>query len=200
MRLRPGRSPLRAVLPLLLGCCLSCTADGGTAVPTPSGAAAYSPGTGAPGARDRLFPGAGNVGYDVTHYGLDLSYDPGSGRLTGTAAVSATATERLSRFDLDLAGLTVGRVTVDGRPAGVSRSGTELVVRPDRPLVRGARFETKVAYAGVPKLLTDPDGSHEGWFRTDDGALALGEPVGSMAWFPGNDQPSDKAAYDITVA
>jgi aminopeptidase N len=152
------------------------------------------------GVGDRLFPDAGNGGYDVTHYGLDLSYDPSSGRLRGTATVSATATRRLDRFDLDLAGLTVDRVTVAGRTARVSREGTELTVRPATAVGRGTRFETTVGYEGVPDRLTDPDGSHEGWFRTDDGALALGEPVGSMAWFPGNDHPSDKAGYDITVS
>ncbi|WP_327292354.1 M1 family metallopeptidase [Streptomyces sp. NBC_01198] len=170
-----------------LACLLSCSGSGG-------------PAAGAPGLGDRLFPAAGNGGYDVTHYGLDLSYDPGSGRLSGTAVVTATATSDLSGFDLDLAGLTVTRVGVDGRPARTSRSGTELTVRPARVLRRGARFETTVGYAGVPRLLTDPDGSHEGWFRTGDGALALGEPVGSMAWFPGNDHPSDKAAFDLTMS
>lgn len=190
VRSRPPRRAASVLLPAcLLVCCLSCGGGGGA-----------DPDAGAPGVGDRLFPGAGNGGYDVTHYGLDLSYDPGSGRLRGTAVVSATATRRLGRFDLDLAGLTVGRVTVAGKPARVSRKGTELTVRPEAAIGRGARFETTVAYAGVPRMLTDPDGSHEGWFRTDDGALALGEPVGSMAWFPGNDHPSDKAAYDVTVS
>lgn len=172
----------------VLACLLSCS--GGRSTPA----------AGAPGVGDRLFPAAGNGGYDVTHYGLDLSYDPGSGRLSGTAVITATATQDLSGFNLDLAGLTVTRVGVDGRAARATRSGTELTVRPGRALPRGARFETTVAYAGVPRLLTDPDGSHEGWFRTGDGALALGEPVGSMAWFPGNDHPSDKAAFDVTVS
>jgi aminopeptidase N len=191
VRLRPPpRAASSALLAgSLLACCLACT--GGGAQGSPAGAS---------GRGDRLFPGAGNGGYDVTHYGLDLSYDPASGRLRGTAVVSATATQDLGRFDLDLAGLTVRRVTVGGAAARVGRKGTELTVRPARTIGRGTRFETTVAYDGVPELLTDPDGSHEGWFRTDDGALALGEPVGSMAWFPGDDHPSDKAAYDLTVS
>lgn len=187
MRLSPS---LRAALPFLLACCLSCSGGG---APAPAS------GVGAPGAGDRLFPLAGNGGYDVTHYALGLDYDPGSGRLRGTAVITATAAQPLSRFDLDLSGLTVTRVTVAGHTARTSRSGAELTVKPATALRAGARFETTVAYEGVPGTLTDPDGSHEGWFRTDDGALALGEPVGSMAWFPGNDHPSDKAAYDITV-
>ncbi len=182
----------RAAMPvLLLACCLSCSSGGAVASGAPDGA---------PGVGDRLLPEAGNGGYDVSHYGLDLSYDPVGGRLSGTAVVSATATQSVSRFDLDLSGLTVGAVTVDGRPAKFRRFGTELTVQPARQLTRGDRFQATVTYAGVPQLLTDADGSHEGWFRTDDGALALGEPVGSMAWFPGNDHPSDKAAYDITVS
>ncbi|WUH96044.1 M1 family metallopeptidase [Streptomyces sp. NBC_00433] len=186
---RTALRPLSACLAgAALACLLSCSGGGGT------------PSAGAPGLGDRLFPAAGNGGYDVTHYGLDLSYDPGSGRLSGTAVITATATQDLSRFNLDLAGLTVGRVGVDGHPARATRSGTELTVRPAGTLRRGASFETTVAYAGVPRLLTDPDGSHEGWFRTDDGALALGEPVGSMAWFPGNDHPSDKAAFDLAMS
>lgn len=180
-----------AVPLLLLACCLSCSGGGAVASGAPAGA---------PGAGDRLLPQAGNGGYDVTHYGLDLSYDPASGRLAGTAVVSATATQSMSRFDLDLAGLTVQRVTVNGKPATTRRHGTELVVQPQRQLARGDRFETTVGYAGVPQLLTDADGSHEGWFRTDDGALALGEPVGSMAWFPCDDHPSDKATYDLTMS
>jgi aminopeptidase N len=194
MRLRP---PPRAVsLPALacclLACCLSCT--GGRA-----GGASTDADAGAPGVGDRLFPDAGNGGYDVGHYTLDLDYDPSSGRLRGTATLTATADRPLDRFDLDLAGLGVQRVTVNGAKARDSREGTELTVRPAHLLHRGEHFTTTVGYQGVPRTLTDPDGSHEGWFRTDDGALALGEPVGSMAWFPGDDHPSDKAAYDITV-
>jgi aminopeptidase N len=174
---------------LFLACCLTaCAGDGG------------SPAAGAPGLGDPLFPHAGNGGYDVGHYGLDLAYDPASGRLGGTADVTATATRSLVSFDLDLSGMTVDSVTVAGQDAQFSRDGTELVVRPAEPLVRGEKFDTLVSYEGVPGVLTDPDGSQEGWFRTDDGALALGEPVGSMAWFPGDDHPSDKAAYDITVS
>ncbi|MFF7331050.1 M1 family aminopeptidase [Streptomyces sp. NPDC008150] len=154
---------------------------------------------GAAGVGDPYFPEAGNGGYDVGHYGLTLAYDPGRPRLTGTAVITARATRDLTAFDLDLVGLTVGEVSVDGRAARWRRVGQELTVRPARPLARGAVFRTTVAYAGVPRTLTDPDGSEEGWLRTPDGAVALGEPTGSATWFPGSHHPSDKAAYDIEV-
>ncbi|MER6076908.1 M1 family metallopeptidase [Streptomyces sp. NPDC001833] len=169
--------------------CLAPAACDGGVHGTPGGA----------GVRDPYFPRAGNGGYDVGHYGLTLAYDPGTRRLTGTAVITARATKDLTAFDLDLQGLDVDDVTVEGRRARWNRAGQELTVRPHDDLDRGETFATTVRYSGRPETLTDPDGSEEGWLPTADGALALGEPVGSMAWFPGNDHPSDKASYDITV-
>ncbi|MGA6173798.1 M1 family metallopeptidase [Streptomyces sp. NPDC012600] len=166
---------------------------------------------GAAGLRDPYFPGLGNGGYDVTHYGLKLDIGPAADgprapaadRLRGTATITARATQDLSAFHLDLAGLDVESATVEGRPAAVNRAGKELTIRPaaaveDR-LRKGRTFTTVVRYSGSPQAITDADGAEEGWLRTADGAVALGEPTGSMAWFPGNHHPSDKAAYDIEV-
>jgi aminopeptidase N len=154
---------------------------------------------GGSGVRDPYFPKAGNGGYDVTHYGLDLTYDPDDRHLTGTAEITARATQDLSAFDLDLKGLDVKGVTVEGDRARWNRTGQELTVRPHDDLDDGETFRVVVRYAGTPETITDPDGSEEGWLPTGDGALALGEPTGSMAWFPGSHHPSDKASYDIAV-
>ncbi|MFF1545228.1 M1 family metallopeptidase [Streptomyces sp. NPDC058291] len=162
---------------------------------------------GASGVGDPYFPKAGNGGYDVSHYGLTLSYTPGDGvdgapdgdRLSGTAVVTARATEDLSAFDLDLVGMRVRDVTVEGVDAGFRRDGQELVVRPSEALAEGETFEVRVRYSGSPRTITDPDRSEEGWLPTEDGVLALGEPTGSMAWFPGNHHPADKASYDVAV-
>jgi aminopeptidase N len=154
---------------------------------------------GAAGVRDPYFPKAGNGGYDVTHYGLRLAYDPARHHLTGTATITARATRDLSALNLDLTGLRVERVTVGGRTASWDRAGQELTVRPREDLADGTTFRVTVRYSGAPRTVTDPDGSREGWLRTADGALALGEPTGSMAWFPGNHHPCDKAAYDLRV-
>ncbi|MFJ1749754.1 M1 family metallopeptidase [Streptomyces sp. NPDC088116] len=154
---------------------------------------------GAAGVGDRYFPRLGNGGYDVQHYGLTLDYAPSTGRLKGTAEITARATQDLSSFNLDFAGMTVDSVTVGGRRATVHRSGTELTLRPRAGLTRGETFRTVVRYSGVPRRITDPDESHEGWLRRGDRAVGLGEPTGSMAWFPGNHHPSDKASYDIRI-
>ena len=167
---------------------------------TPPGRAATTGATftaGAPGLGDPFFPLAGNGGYDARHYDLRLAYDPVKGRLSGSTVMQARATQNLSRLDLDLAGLTVTTVTVDGRRAGFRRDGQELVITPASGIPSGHTFSVAVHYAGVPAAITDPDGSIEGWVRTPDGAFVVGEPVGSMSWFPSNNAPSDKASYDL---
>src|SRR5688572_8301343 len=95
---------------------------------------------GAPGVGDPYFPLDGNGGYDVRHYSLDLGYDPPTDTLTGVATITARATQDLSQFDLDLVGLTVRSVTVDGRPTAWSRDGQELIIVPARGLRRHHSF------------------------------------------------------------
>ena len=56
-----------------------------------------------------------------------------------------------------------------------------------------------VGYQGTPTVVTDPDGSIEGWVPTDDGAVSVGEPQGSPGWFPCNDNPQDKATFDFAI-
>jgi len=154
---------------------------------------------GAPGVGDPYFPLAGNGGYHVAHYDLTLRYDPGSRHLNGKAVITARATQRLSRFDLDLNGLKVTGLTVDHAKAEYRRYGQELIVTPRHTLRKGERFQVKVTYAGEPAPVTDPDGSLDGWIPTDDGAFVAGEPQGAMTWFPGNNHPKDKSSYDFTI-
>ena len=172
-------------------------------VPAAPAVAAPAPPTaspGAPGAGHPYFPLAGNGGYDVRSYGLDLSYTPAARRLDGTAVIVATAAKNLSRFDLDLRAMSVRSVTVDGRPAAFTRRGQELRVTPARALRAKTRFVVAVAYGGVPEVITDPDGSIEGWVPTDDGAFVVNEPQGAPGWFPVNDTPTDKATYTVRIS
>ncbi|MFD3698528.1 M1 family metallopeptidase [Streptomyces sp. NPDC058646] len=181
-----SRLPVTAAAALLA---LTAACTGGTVQGRP----------GASGLRDPYFPKAGNGGYQVEHYALDLGYDPAGGRLHGTAVITARAEQGLSSFNLDLSGLRVEGVKVQGAGARFNRTGNELTVRPAEELKKGEVFRTEIAYGGKPKALADPDGSEEGWITTGDGAVGVGEPVGSMTWFPGNHHPSDKATYDITL-
>lgn len=162
-------------------------------------AGALAPAAGAGG--EPFFPRSGNRGYDVSSYDVRLNYRPGSGMLRAEATIAATATQGLSRFSLDLDGLTVSAVSVNGAAAKFSRGGGKLKVTPPQRIAPGAAFETVVAYSGKPRPVVDPDGTSEGWNRTEDGAFAVGEPVGTAGWLPCNNTLNDKAtfSFELTV-
>jgi aminopeptidase N len=175
----------------------------GLVVPAAAASAAADGGfvAGSAGTGDPYFADMGNGGYDATHYDLALSYDPASKKLTGTARISARATQNLSRFDLDFQGpLTISALTVNGQSAAFTRTGAqELVVTPARGLRKGGDFTTTVSYSGVPEKIDDPALGLSGWIATDDGAVALNQPIGAATWYPVNDTPQDKATYSYAI-
>ena len=146
------------------------------------------------GIGDRYFPNYGNAGYDVHHYDLAVTYDPNTDVLQGVATITAKAQFDLTHFHLDLVGLTVHGVTVDGKPAPFSRDDHELVIDPRTTIGQGRIFTVIVDYSGVPTVL---DGG--GFYTTNDGALAVGEPEVATTWYPVNDHPLDKATYTFRV-
>ena len=89
-----------------------------------------------------------------------------------------------------------GRVAAHRQP---SKFAHELVITPARLLTAGRRFTVVVRYHGTTRSVTDPDGSPDGWIRTNDGAFVANEPQGSPSWFPVNNIPRDKATYTTTI-
>ncbi|BEL09915.1 M1 family metallopeptidase [Actinoplanes sichuanensis] len=158
-------------------------------------------GPGADGAGDPYYPKYGNGGYDVGGYDLALSYDPSSGRLEGAATITATATQDLSRFNLDLDGLRVTKVTVDGSAATSTTEDAELVITPAAGIPKGTGFTVVVAYGGTPAPAGNDTLGTSGWLRDSDskGAVALGQPESASTWFPVNDHPSDKATFKLAM-
>lgn len=198
-RARLGRPSQRAGLLLsclLLATALTVPATSAGAVPSVEPGGNFQPGS--PGMGDPYYPLDGNGGYDVSRYLLDLSYDPATDVLAGSATVRARATQNLSSFNLDLDGLNVRSITVDGRAATYTRSGSELTVTPADGIRNGTHFESKVTYDGVPRLLNDQFGP-SGFFHTDDGSLVIGQPHVAATWFPANDHPLDKAAFTFQI-
>ena len=92
---------------------------------------------------DTYYPGIGNGGYDVTHYDLNLGYNPTTHILNGKATITAAATQNLCRFNLDLRRLDVDSVKVDGAAATFTRDGRELMITPATPLVASARLHRR---------------------------------------------------------
>ena len=166
-----------------------------------STAVAAPPTPGSDGAGDPYYPTDGNGGYHATDYQVAISYDPVSHQLTGDTAVSARATQHLSRFDLDLFGLTVDSVAVDGQPAQFARSGEhELVITPRHPIPDRHGFRVRVRYHGVPQAIQDPALGANGWqISSSGGAFAAGEPRSASTWYPVNDTPLDKASFHLSA-
>jgi aminopeptidase N len=146
-----------------------------------------------------FFPRSGNRGYDVKRYDVNLGYQPRSGMLTARDVVEARATSGLRRFSLDLDGLKVTSVSVDGEAAKYTRGRGKVKIVPATPIAKREAFTVELRYQGVPRKVIDPDGSTEGWYRTKDGAVAVGEPVGTAAWLACNNAPRDKATFDIQI-
>ncbi|HET6704691.1 M1 family metallopeptidase [Amycolatopsis sp.] len=174
---------------------LAATSPAAEAAPAPL----YSPG--APGAGDPYFPDMGNGGYDVGHYDIRLAFTPETGAIDATTTVLATATQNLSRFDLDFQGpLTISKLSVNGRNAAFTRSGAqELVITPPEGLRKGSPFVVSVSYSGVPRKIDDPALGVSGWVATKDGAVALNQPIGAATYYPVNDTPTDKATYTQAI-
>lgn len=180
-----------------------------------------------PGARslgDPLLPQIGNGGYDALKYDIELEVTPANRFRGAVTTIKARATQNLSELSLDFQDLAVREVRVDGRRArfaqvdATPRLSTDpavtqpkkLVVTPKDGIRRGDKFELQVDYSGSqPQLFTDPDLSSEGWIpacydgaggeRVCDSNFVVGEPMGSQAWFPSNNYPTDKARFDTTV-
>ncbi|WP_307785472.1 M1 family metallopeptidase [Microbacterium hibisci] len=196
-----------AVGGVIAGVVLATLAGSGAATAAPDGPGPrYAPG--ADGAGDPYFPLAGNGGYDVQHYDLDLDYTlpapapaPLEGQLTGVATIDLIATADLDRFNLDLRGLTVSSVVVDGKSMAFAHEGDELVVSPRPKLKAGQAASVVVSYGGTTTRPVDIEGELYGWVTTRDGAMVVSEPDGSSTWFPVSDHPTDKATYtfEITV-
>lgn len=158
---------------------------------------------GAPGAGDPYYPRDGNGGYDALSYDLSISYDPKTKHLDGDNTMRARAKHGLSRFNLDLRGLTVDSVEVDGRQASFRREREfELSITPAKPIAAGAEFTVRVRYAGTPgsESVPGPAVSRHGWqYSSTGGAFVLGEPHSASFWYPLNDTPRDKATFKLTA-
>ena len=161
---------------------------------------AQNPQPGADGLGDSRFPLAGNGGYDVQHYTLDLTWDAATGDIFGTATIEALATQALSAFNLDFRGLSIIGITVDDTPATFARAEPELTIQPAQPLLDGDPFTVVVAYSGRPQPLRDPAAPIAiGWITYDEGVYVVSEPLGAATWYPVNDHPLDRATYTFRI-
>lgn len=148
---------------------------------------------------DPYVPERGNLGYEATAYELDLRYAISSNRLDARAHISATASVPLRRFCLDLVGLRVSKVAVNGRPARWRQRTGKVEITPDAPLVHGDSFTVDMSYAGNPGPARSTWGL-VGWEELTDGVLVAAQPSGAPTWFPCNDLARQKARFRVTAS
>lgn len=160
--------------------------------------------TGPAASIDPFFPTHGNNGIDVLSYDLEIDVRPGTGRIEAMAELAILAEQELERFSLDLHGLDVSRVTVNGFRANFSRVGGKLNIRPLSTIPRGLPFLVLIEYSGVPATLQDPTipddpSARLGWFKYRNQTYVLSEPIGASTFFPANDEPTDKALFRFSL-
>ncbi|MDX2591858.1 M1 family metallopeptidase [Streptomyces sp. WI03-4A] len=149
------------------------------------------------GVGDRLYPNLGNPGYDVAAYDLSFTYSGANDKpLQAVTTIDAHTTTALDRVNLDFAHGKVESVEVNGRPAGFTGAGEDLVVTPDRRLPKGRWMRITVKHTSDPVAAKDQDG---GWVRTSDGLAMANQADAAHLVFPCNDHPSDKARFTIRI-
>lgn len=202
--MRRAAAGLAAGVLLLAGCSSDAgDADAGPA-PTPGAAPTGDADDGySTPVEDTVYPDVGDPGVDALHYDLTLTWDPETQKLDGFEKLTFRATADADEFRLDLGDpLTVGAVTIAGDDTDFEHEGKDLVVA--HPVTANDEYTVFIHYSGTPQPVDAPvhrrDFSATGWTVTPDGgAWTMQEPYGAFTWYAVNDQPSDKALYDITV-
>ena len=142
-----------------------------------------------------------NLGFEITHYTLDLNYRVEPNLLQGEAILSVRAVEELTSLTLDLGGAMVARrVTAKHAPrvAKFRQSSGKLRLRFASEISAGTEFELHIRYGGSPRPIRTTWGEI-GWEETESGSLVASQPNGAPSWFPCDDTPSEKAPYDIII-
>jgi aminopeptidase N len=110
------------------------------------------------------------------------------------------AIDGLISFDLDLVGLDVTAVEVDGEPVRFERTGDEVVVELTEPVAAGTELRVAVTYGGdLAGADSRSQGFQVGWIVAPWGSYVASEPDGARNWFPADDHPSDKSTFDLAI-
>ena len=183
---------------------------------------------GAEGAGDAYFPFAGNGGYDVEHYDLDITYTPPAPapapldgparrgrdhRPRGHAGPGPLQPRPARAWTCRRSRSTASGPARSRRPHQAPRSRAaaywqvqddaarvwELTIQPRPKIKEGQSARVVVTYGGDTTRPADIEGVLYGWVTTRDGAMVVGEPEGSMTWYPVSDHQTDKATYSFEI-
>jgi aminopeptidase N len=132
-------------------------------------------------------------GVDVEDYALALELPERGNAIRGDAVLTVRRTATRDTLVLDLVGLAVDSVLVDGRRASFGRPAGTIEI--PLPPGSGGRFHVEVGYHGAVEdgliIRTDADGR---WTGFGDNW-----PNRARFWIPSDDDPSDKATVSWSV-
>ena len=143
--------------------------------------------------RDSFFPNAGNCGYDVSDYQLDMTWDVDGDLWDVSEGITFTAEWDIDELHFDFTDAYVIReLTVNGIPADHEQNGNDLTVRfgfaHDTEYQLNARFDGKLNYS----FIFDEKGEQ----RAENGGFCmLNEPTNAWRYYICNDHPKDRASY-----
>jgi aminopeptidase N len=154
---------------------------------------------------DPYYPSTSHPEFDALHYHLDLRWNRARKVLTGTATIRFRVARDTKRVQLSLsARLTVYTVRLDGQRLRWSHGRNTLSMYASS-LRRNSLHTVSVAYQGRPGPTPAPSNRPDqrdglGWVTEPNGGVyTFQEPYGAFTWYPVNDEPSDKALYDIRI-
>jgi len=148
---------------------------------------------------------AKNRPYDALSYRIEFKLKDAD-TFDNKATVKLKAKSALTEIELDARGLEFGAITVDGAPATnrlkfdpITKTG-QVVVKPAKPIAAGKEAIVELSYTGKVNTL-----SNEGLFKTvsndkpDDLPYYFThfEPTYAQMFFPCDDQPADKATFEL---
>lgn len=146
---------------------------------------------------DPYLSGHGDISYRVSHYDLKLTYKVAANRLDERAQLYVEIAEATDRIHVDLYGLRITKVFLDGQPVKYRHRRQRVAVEVGQR-APGERFLLEFRVTGKPQPVPGVHGA-AGWEELTDGAMVGSQPNGAPGWFPCNDDAADKATYRIEI-
>jgi aminopeptidase N len=169
--------------------------------PTSTFVAPENPNPGSDGIGDPYFEDLGNGGYDVQHYDLAIDVDMDANVIDAVATIDLVTTQDLTSLNLELLGLSVDSVSINGTATLFERNRGEMTIYLPEPVAPNQLLELSIVYHGTPGEGEDGPVAEfsEGWFHYGHGVYVAGEPTGASTWYPVNEHPLDKATYSYAI-
>lgn len=144
-------------------------------------------------------PGTNQEDFDVTHYKLQLTFEPVTEIVSGTVTITGQSLlPSLTSVDLDFYNnMAISQVVTGATPLTFSRANNVLSINLDRTYGVSEVWEVAVTYSGHPS----PAGGFTSfnWTVKTPGKViwSLSEPEGARTWWPCKDRPDDKATAEM---